>query len=54
VRGGLLAVIGSPARAACFIVCEAGVRAELQSPYGASLLPWADGRQRGGGNLFGF
>jgi hypothetical protein len=54
VRGGFLAVNGCPAHADCFIVCEAGARVELRSPYGALLLAWAEGRERGEGNLFGF
>jgi hypothetical protein len=31
-----------------------GARVELRSPYGALLLAWAEGRERGEGNLFGF
>ena len=54
VRGGLLAVNGRPAHAGCFIVCEAGARVQVQCPYGALLLAWAEGREEGDGNLFGF
>jgi hypothetical protein len=54
VRGGLLAVNGVAAHADCFIVCEAGARVQLRSPYGGLLLAWAEGRERGDGNLFGF
>jgi hypothetical protein len=54
VRGGLLVVNGRPVHANCFIVCEEGAEVEVRSPYGALLIGWADGRERGGGNLFGF
>ncbi|MBA2674619.1 cupin domain-containing protein [Ramlibacter sp.] len=54
VRGGLLAVNGRAVHADCFIVCEEGAEVEVRSPYGALLIGWADGRELGGGNLFGF
>jgi hypothetical protein len=54
VRGGLLSVNGASAHADCFIVCEAGATVDLLSPYGALLIGWAEGRERGSGNLFGF
>jgi hypothetical protein len=54
VRGGLLAVNDEPAHADCFVVCEPGAQVRLQSPYGALLIAWAEGRERAAGNLFGF
>lgn len=54
VRGGLLAVNGTPVHADCFIVCEAGATVDIRCPYGALLIAWAEGRERGDGNLFGF
>jgi hypothetical protein len=54
VRGGLLQVNGQAAHANCFVVCEPGARVEMASPFGALLLGWAEGRERGAGNLFGF
>lgn len=54
VRGGLLSVNGEPVHADCFVVCEPGSRVDMHSPYGALLIAWAEGRERGEGNLFGF
>jgi hypothetical protein len=54
VRGGLLAVNDDAAHADCFIVCEPGARVRIRSPYGALLIAWAEGRETGDGNLFGF
>lgn len=54
VRGGGLAVNGRPVHADSFVVCEAGARVDVQCPYGALVLGWAEGREEGAGNLFGF
>ena len=54
VRGGTLGVNGATAHANCFVVCEAGATVRLASPFGALLIGWAEGRELGVGNLFGF
>lgn len=54
MRAGLLAIDGQVVHAGCFVICEAGARVDLQCPYGAILLAWAEGREDGPGNLFGF
>lgn len=54
VRGGGLTANAAPAHADCFVVCEPGARVSFRSPYGALLLAWAEGRETGEGNLFGF
>ena len=54
VRGGLISVNGLSAHANCFVVCEAGARVKCDSPYGALLLGWAEGPEKGRSNLFGF
>jgi hypothetical protein len=54
VRGGLVDVGDSAAHAGCFVVCEPGAQVTVRSPYGALLLAWAEGRERGEGNLFGY
>lgn len=54
LRGGQLQANGQAAHANCFIVCEPGAAVSLRSPYGALLIAWAEGRERGPGNLFGF
>lgn len=54
VRGGLLTVDDQKAHADCFIVCEPGSSVRIRSAYGALLLAWAEGRETGEGNLFGF
>jgi hypothetical protein len=54
MRGGNLLVNGHAAHANCFVVCEAGAQVRIESPFGALLLGWAQGRETGGGNLFGY
>lgn len=54
VRGGSLSANDAMAHADCFIVCEPGAQVRIRSPYGALLIAWAEGRERGEGNLFGF
>ena len=54
VRGGLLAVNGAGMHADCFVVCEAGATVDVQCPYGALLIGWAEAREDSTGNLFGF
>ncbi len=54
VRGGNLAVNGQATHANCFVVCEAGAHVRMESPFGALLLVWAQGRETGAGNLFGY
>jgi hypothetical protein len=59
VRGGEIAVNGTPAHANCFVVIEPGASVRIASPYGALVLAWAEGRERWNGgngapNLFGF
>ncbi len=54
VRGGNLVVNGQSAHANCFVVCEAGAQVRVDSPFGALLLGWAQGRETGAGNLFGY
>ena len=55
VRGGQADFGGRPAGANCFVACDADTPVEIESPYGAILLAWAEGRETGSaGNLFGF
>ena len=54
VRGGLVEVGGRTVEANSFVVCEAAAQVRLASPFGAVLIAWAEGRERGAGNLFGF
>lgn len=54
VRGGLLAVNGRGVHADCFVVCEQGASVEVQCRYGAVVIAWAEAREQGSGNLFGF
>jgi hypothetical protein len=54
VRGGQIAANDTAAHADCFIVCEPGATLRIRSPYGALLIAWAEGREKGEGNLFGF
>ncbi|HUR89706.1 MAG TPA: hypothetical protein VMZ74_11515 [Ramlibacter sp.] len=54
VRGGLASFNDQPVHADCFVICEAGARVKVRSPYGVLLLAWAEGRESGAGNLFGF
>jgi hypothetical protein len=54
VRSGQVLVNGATALANCFIICEPGAEVTLASPYGALLIGWAEGREEGLGNLFGF
>lgn len=54
VRGGQVVVNDAVANADCFVVCEPGAAVRVRSPFGALLLGWAEGREKGEGNLFGF
>jgi hypothetical protein len=58
VRGGELEIDGARAHANCFVVIEPGAVFSVRSPFGASALAWAEGREQWpggeGGNLFGF
>jgi len=54
VRGGAVEVDGQDATGNCFVQCPAGATVRIESPYGALLLGWAEGRELGDGNLFGF
>jgi hypothetical protein len=54
VRGGLATFNDQPVHADCFVICEAGARVQVRSPFGVLLLAWADGPASGPGNLFGF
>jgi hypothetical protein len=57
VRGGNLTVNGLDAHANCFIICEPGAHIKIDSPFGALLLAWAEGRELSDSaecNLFGF
>jgi hypothetical protein len=57
VRGGNLTVNGQEAHANCFIVCEPQAKVEIDSPFGALLLAWADGPEKAylqRRSLFGF
>jgi hypothetical protein len=57
VRGGNLIVNGITANANCFIICEPGAHVNIESPFGALLLAWAEGQelsQYPKANLFGF
>jgi hypothetical protein len=57
VRGGNLIVNGNAANANCFIVCESGAHVNIESPFGALLLAWAEGQELSrypAANLFGF
>jgi ChrR Cupin-like domain len=57
VRGGNLSVNGIDAYANCFIICEPGAHIEIDSPFGALLLAWAEGPELSDSahrNLFGF
>jgi hypothetical protein len=42
VRGGNLKINDQAAHANCFIVCEAGAKLRISSPFGALLIVWAD------------
>lgn len=57
VRGGNLTINGKDAHANCFIICELGAHVEIESPFGALLLAWAEGPELSDSeerNLFGF
>jgi hypothetical protein len=57
MRGGNLIVNGIAANANYFIVCEPGAHVNIESPFGALLLAWAEGQelsQSPEANLFGF
>ena len=54
VRGGAIEVDGRAATANCFVQCPAGAKVAIDCPYGALLLGWAEAREHGDGNLFGF
>jgi hypothetical protein len=57
VRGGNLTVSGLNAHPNCFIICEPSSHVEIESPFGALLLAWAEGPERSDSvkrNLFGF
>jgi hypothetical protein len=54
LRGGLAAINDEPVHADCFIVCEAGAKVRVRSPYGALFIAWAEGREKSAGNLFGY
>lgn len=54
VRGGQVTVNGREANANSFVVCEPGSKVKVESPFGALLVAWAEGRERSAGNLFGF
>jgi hypothetical protein len=59
IRGGEIAVNGQKAFANCFVVIEPGATVRIDSPFGALVLLWAEGREswssRGAdANLFGF
>lgn len=54
VRGGEIQINGQTAYANCFVCCAAQVDVEIVSPFGALLIAWAEGQERGGSNLFGF
>jgi hypothetical protein len=57
LRGGLMSVNGQAATANCFVVCEEGARVKVASPFGALVLAWAEGPERGRQmkkSLFGF
>jgi hypothetical protein len=54
VRSGQVLVNGRTVLANSFVVCEAGAEVHLASPFGALLIGWAEGPERGDGNLFGF
>jgi hypothetical protein len=46
VRGGLLQVNGQPAHGNCFVIIEPGAQVQLESPFGALLLAWAEGPEQ--------
>lgn len=54
VRGGEIQVNDQTAHANCFVMCAAGAKIRVASPFGALLLVWANGPERSSGNLFGF
>lgn len=54
VRGGAIEVDGRPADGNCFVQCPEGAKVRIASPFGALLLGWAEARERGDSNLFGF
>jgi hypothetical protein len=54
VRGGGVSVNGQAADANAFVVCEPGAQMAIESPFGALLLGWAEGREEGAGDLFGY
>ncbi|MGO4392910.1 hypothetical protein AB4Z46_16295 [Variovorax sp. M-6] len=54
VRGGAIEVDGQAATANCFVQCQAGAKVAIDCPYGALLIGWAEAREHGDGNLFGF
>jgi ChrR Cupin-like domain len=47
VRGGEIIVNGQSAYGNCFVVCEAGARVDISSPFGALILVWAEGAPEG-------
>ena len=59
IRGGEITVSGQKAHANCFVVIEPGATVRIDSPFGAIVLVWAEGRERWSGagatgDLFGF
>lgn len=54
LRGGNLDANGKAVAANGFVVCEPGAKVKIDSPYGALVIAWAEGREKSAGNLFGF
>ncbi len=55
VRGGNLLINGQAAYANCFVCLPADIQVEIESPFGALLLLWAEGApKQAPGALFGF
>jgi hypothetical protein len=55
VRGGNLNINGQAAHANCFVCIPAGTRLEINSPFGALLIVWAEGPPRDApASLLGF
>ncbi len=54
VRGGNLTASGQDAHANCFICCPAGADVQINAPFGALLIGWAEAPDEGGGEIFGF
>lgn len=59
IRGGEIAINGTPAHANCFVVVEPGATVRIESLFGALVLVWSEGRESraddsAGANLFGF